>query len=345
MSIFKSLVGVFRRFFGRRAARRLLAQNLPRGLPDRPLLPALPEPRLPDDAPALEFWTIAIGRRKSARLFRVVALPAPPKRLDVLRELTPRPLAPPLRLPERLEIPAPLESALADLGAARPRSLRLDDELRLPVEVDPLKLPADKAPTRTRRVRPRTPLGRAPINFRLRPRHFRLEENSLRPANEGIVPLEMRDTTYRWIPAAFRRRFLELHWMAQQRISFLGPLQYEWFQMWWDGQKREQPGAKEPHDYRRAEDLDWALEQVKEQMLIRRDVEKDESPPKGERMRTLDMGGLPIRAHERKPPSSFMPEKEWIEPAPLPLPPPTVAPAAQEAYLQWRTLVDALEER
>ena len=37
-------------------------------------------------------------------------------------------------------------------------------------------------------------------------------------------------------------------------------------------------------------------------------------------------------------------KKEWIGAA-KPLPPPTVPRMAREAYLQWRTLVDALEER
>jgi hypothetical protein len=39
-----------------------------------------------------------------------------------------------------------------------------------------------------------------------------------------------------------------------------------------------------------------------------------------------------------------VPKTEWVAPA-QPLPPPTVPRMAREAYLQWRTLVDALEER
>jgi hypothetical protein len=330
LNFFRSLLTAIRRFFARRAARKLLAQHLPKGLPQETLLRALPEPRLPDDAPAREFWTIPIGRKAPSRLFRMAALPPPPRKLDVLRELPQHSLEQALRLPKTFEIPAPLVSAIADLGAARPRSLRLDDDLRLPTEIDPLRLPADKAPTKTRRVRPRT-------------RNFRLDENSLHPVNEGIVPLEMRDTTYRWIPPAFRRRWLDLHWMAQDRIAFLAPLQTEWFLMWWDETSDRRPGAKEPYDYVLPTRLDWALEAVKEQMLIRRDVKKDENPPEAQEFYFVEVGH-PIRAHQRKAPSELVPEKEWVEKA-EPLPPTTLPRHAYEAYLQWRTLVDALEER
>ncbi|MFN2549355.1 MAG: hypothetical protein ABR567_18180 [Myxococcales bacterium] len=344
MSVFRSILVAIRRFFGRRAARRLVAQQLPKGLPPGTFQLALPpeKPRLPDDAPAREFWTIPIGRKRAVRLFRIVALPRPLKELSVVRERPERLRLPAVRLPKRLEIPEPLESSLKELGAARPKSFRLDADLRLPTEIDPLRLPADRSPTKTRRVRPRTPLARAPVH-RLRPRNFRLDKKSLKPANEGIVPLEMRDTTYRWVRPAFRRRWLELHWMAQERISFLGPLQYEWFLMWWDAFQKRRPGAREPYDYDLAPELDFALEEVKEQMLIRRDVKKDENPPEEQEFYFVEVG-QPIAAHEHKAPSDLVPKKEWIGVG-EPLPPPTNPRMAREAYLQWRTLVDALEER
>jgi hypothetical protein len=328
MSVLRSILAAFRRFFSRRAARRLLAENAPKGLRDQTLRPALP--RLPDH----ERWTAS---------FRLVALPPPLEKLAVVREIPPRSMARRLRLPKRLEIPPPLESAVKDVGAARPRNFRLDGDLRLPAEIDPLRLAGEKSPTRTRRVRPRTPLARAPIQFRLRPRSFRLDTNSLKPANEGIVPLEMRDTSYRWVRPAFRRRWLELHWMAQERIAFLGPLSYEWFQMWWDQYSELQPGAKEPYEYEPPPEIDWAQEHLKEQMLIRRDVKKDENAPEPQELHAVEVG-VPIAALEHEPLSALIPEKPWVDPA-RPLPPPTVPRMAREAYLQWRTLVDALEER
>lgn len=294
MSLLRGILAVFRHFFSRRAARRLLAENPPKGLRE-------PTLRIDPRGPDRELWT--------APLFRLAALPPPLKKLDVVG----------------------------------PKSFRLDAELRLPAEVDPPVIAAEKPPTRTRRVRPRTPLARAPIQFRFRPRNFRLDRKSLKPANEGIVPLEMRDTSYRWVRPAFRRRWLELPWMARERIAFLGPLSYEWFQMWWDQYSEMQPGAREPYEYVPPEEIGWAQENVKEQMLIRRDVKKDENAPEPQEMYAVEVG-VPIAALEHAPLSALVPKTEWVDPAP-PLPPPTVPRMAREAYLEWRTLVDALEER
>ena len=333
----RRLLAAIRRFFARRAAQKLLALQLPKGLPApaRPFSPELPEP------PPGEYWTVPLYRKQAKKLFRLAALPKPLCRLDVVREPKPRPLHPEVRLPRRLEIAPPLESPVVELGVARPAALNLDAELRLPVEVEPLKLPSDAPPpAKERKVRPRTPLARAPLS-RVKARNFRLDPRSLQPANEGIVPLEPRDTTYRWVRPAFRRRWLDLPWMAQERIRFLGPLQYEWFLMWWDAWNKRRPGAREPYDYDLAPDLDFALEAVKEQMLIRRDVKKDENPPEEQQFYFVEVG-VPMAQHEGKLPP--LPEKQWIG-ADLELPPVTVPRMAREAYLQWRTLVDALEER
>ena len=229
------------------------------------------------------------------------------------------------------------------LGAVRPAALRLDSELRLPVEIDPLRIASDApAPAPERRVRPRTPLARAPVH-RLRTRNFRLDARTGKPANEGIVPLETRDTSLRWVLPAFRREKVDLPWMARERISFLGPLQYEWFLMWWDAYQKRRPGAREPYPYDLALELEFALEAVKEQMLIRRDVKKDESPPEEQEFYSVELG-QPMAAHDSPPISELVPGKQWIEPV-RPLEAPLLDRVAREAYLQWRTLVDALEER
>jgi hypothetical protein len=230
-----------------------------------------------------------------------------------------------------------------ELAVARPRSLRLDAELRLPSEIDPLRVASDApSPVLERRVRPRTPLPRAPLH-RLRQRNFRLDPRSGQAANERILPRETRDTTGCWVLPAFRREKVDLPWMAQERISFLGPLQYEWFLMWWDAHERRRPGGREPTDYVLPEDLDFALEAVKEQMLIRRDVKKDEAPPEAQEFYFVEMA-QPIAAFDMRPLRELVPPKQWIEPA-APLEPPLLDHAVREAYLQWRTLVDALEER
>lgn len=334
--MFRKLLLAIRRFFARRAARKLLAQPLPRGLPApaKPFQPELFEP------PPGEFWTLPLYRKPARKLFRLAALPPLPKKLDVVRVPAARAFELHLKLPDLLEIPEPLPSAVVDLGAARPARFRLDADLRLPVEVDPVQLPADRPPAKERRVRPRTPLPRAPVNFRFRPRHFRLDPQTLHPANEAILPLEPRDTTGRWIPPAFRARFLDLPWMARERIMFLGPLQYEWFLMWWDQFQKYKPGGAEPRDYDLADELAWAMEECKEQMLIRRDVKKDENPPEPEQFFFVEVGH-PIEALEPAPP---VPKPEWHA-WEMRLPEVTVPRLSKDAYLEWRTLMDALEER
>lgn len=177
----------------------------------------------------------------------------------------------------------------------------------------------------------------------LRPSLLRLDAETARPANEGIVPLERRDTTYRWVRPAFRREKLDLPWMAQERIKFLGPMHAEWFQMWWDEAQARRPGGNEPRAYDLPYELELALEQVKEQMLIRRDVKKDESPPEAQEFYFVELG-QPIAALDTPPLTELVPPKQWVQPAEM-LPPLPFGRAARDAYLRWRTLVDALEER
>jgi hypothetical protein len=315
--VFRKLIAALRRFFSRRAARKLLTQQLPRGLPapQRPFQLALRVPRLLD-APPGEFWTLPLGAQairgqRPARLLRLAALP------------------PPLR----------------DLGIAQPACFRLDGEFRLPPEVDPLRISSDApSPAPVRRVRPRTPLPRAPV-WRLRPRNFRLDAGTLRPANEGIVPLEPRDTTFRWVRPAFRSRYLDTPWMARQRF-FQAQHPVELFTAWWFQWVREAPGGKYPATFRNRHERElWnQMEKVKEQMLIRRDVKKDEHPPGVPQLIVREIG-LQIASH--KPPedlAELIPGKEWIEPVRMP-PPLEWENDLREVVLQWRTLVNALEER
>ena len=76
---FRALFGAVRRFFSHRAARRLLALQLPRGLllaaPQQPFRTALRVP-IALDAPPGEYWTLPLGAQairgvRPARLLRL----------------------------------------------------------------------------------------------------------------------------------------------------------------------------------------------------------------------------------------------------------------------------------
>lgn len=307
----RRLLELVRRFFGRRAARRLLATNPPRGLLPAPfrlaLRPGFSEPS-PSEMRALPLGAAVVRGRRPFVLFRLSALPPP----------------------------------LPDLGVARPARFGLDEELRVAIERDPLRVPSDAPPpVPIRRIRPRVPLARAPL-ARFRGRNFRLDAGGI--ANEQILPLDRPDFSWRWLSGAFRRQYVELPWMAKDRIAFLGPLQAEWFVMWWDQEERRKPGGRENVFYELPEELGWQLAEVKEQMLIRRDVKKDEQAPPLQDFVTDRIGEAIASREPQTDLSGLIPKKEWLPPIER-VPPPASENASREAYLQWRTLMDALEER
>jgi len=240
--MFRRLRAALRRYFSRRAARKLLAQRPVRGL--RTVLLAVPR----------------------------------------------------LRLPRRLDLRPPLLSRVRDLGVADLRKFRLD------------------------------PVTHA-------------------PANEDILPQTSRDPTYRWVRPAFRSRFLDLPWMATERIRFLGPLQGEWFAMWWERAVSDRVGPREPFDWYQPHEVYWAMDNCREQMLIRRDVPKDEQAPEEQEWSGPGFEQA-VAAWEQVQLPRMVPEKEWVEIAD----PRALAPAidaargSREAYLRWRTLMHALED-
>lgn len=176
-------------------------------------------------------------------------------------------------------------------------------------------------------------------------RKFRLDPRTHAPANEGVL-LGPADPSYRWIRPEFRRRYLDLPWMARDRIRFLGPMHAEWFLIWWDENIQEGVGPGEPRQWERPQDVDWAMDTCKEQMLIRRDVVKDEEAPAEQEWSAPEIGH-PLVAWDPVPLPELVPPKEWMEIAdPRVLAPaPTRDRAAREAYLQWRTLMESLRER
>jgi hypothetical protein len=250
-----------------------------------------------------------------------------------------------LELPERslttfrpFEPRLPLAYRLRDLGVARPRLFRLDDQLRPPAEVDPLRLPFDAPPpAKPRRVRPRTPLARAPLET-VRTRKFRLG------AIEPVFPPESPPIDWGWVHPDLKREVVDLDWMARERWKFLGPMSSEWFVLWWDQHAKQTPGAREAVPLELPKELDWALEEVKEQMLIRRDVKKDETVLEPGQLKVDDFEGFTMAGMTDEPITNLIPEKPWVDPFVMGEQVQWVA-RTREAYLQWRTLVSALEER
>ncbi len=350
IGLFRSFAASVRRFFAKRAGRRLTALQLPRGLPV-----GLPQAfrtslRMPPcfEPPEGEFWTLplaarAIRGKSPARLFRLAALPPPLRRIDVVRQLRAPALPRAPRLPALLDLAPPLESTVRDLGVVQPALFHLDEELRLPIERDPLRVSSDAPPlAKPRSVRPHLTPARAPLS-RVDPRAFRLDPLTFSPANENATGLKEPYRGLWWVSPQLRREKVDLPWMAQGRIAFLGPLHYEWFSMWWEQNDRRSPGARETLETKQPEQIFWAMQECKEQMLIRRDVGKDENAPEPQELYIIAQG-VAVLAHEPEDLRSLLPEKQWVELS-TPLPPPLWGSAPREAYLQWRTLMDGLEER
>ncbi len=312
MRILAALFSWLRRFVGRRRARALLAQRLPRGLTAPALRPAL---RAPIDPAPDEYGTLLLGA-------------------EVVRGAAPRRL---LRL-------AALPPAQPGSSALRPDRFRLDGDMRLPPERDAARTVADLPPPAPPRrpTRPRTPLPRAPIS-RVDPRAFRLDPRALTLANEDGIPLEPVRLEQTWLRPSFRRELVDPPWMASQRVWGLAPLQAEWFASWWAEHRSRRAGAGEPRVRQPPGRLAELLEQVKEQMLIRSDVAKDEQPPEAARF-AAKKAQPPIAAHAPPEVAQLIPPKAWLG-GPLPWPPlPLTTRHSDEAYFQWRTLMDALGE-
>jgi hypothetical protein len=88
------------------------------------------------------------------------------------------------------------------------------------------------------------------------------------------------------------------------------------------------------------------MDVCKEQMLIRRDVAKDEEAPAEQELSAPEIGH-PLVAWDPVPLPQMVPAKEWVEiadPRAL-LPAPAPERAARESYLEWRTLIESLQER
>jgi hypothetical protein len=87
------------------------------------------------------------------------------------------------------------------------------------------------------------------------------------------------------------------------------------------------------------------MDECKEQMLIRRDVAKDEHAPSPAEAVPPRIGH-PVDAWNAQSLDELIPPREWVETAqPRAMAPfPPLAQARKEAYLRWRTLLDALAD-
>jgi hypothetical protein len=327
--------------------RRLFARRLPPPREQAPTLPpSIPAPRAfePPAPPPLEVAPppAPIAASEPTKL----VAPAPPTRARGPFPPPERSLGALRELPQRRWLePRLLVSRVRDLGVARPRIFGLDDELRTPGEAEPLRLFADAPhPQKERRVRPRTPLARAPLT-RLRTRNFRVDPRTNTSAIEEGLWRATPPIDWGWVHPDLRREVVDLDWMATDRISFLGPTCSEWFILWWDQSQKESPGAREAVLLELPRELDEALDQVKEQMLIRRDVKKDETQLEPAPLKVDgEIEAFTMAAGEDEPITKIIPEKTWVTPEKMES---TVAfeARAREAYLQWRTLIGSLEER
>jgi hypothetical protein len=181
---------------------------------------------------------------------------------------------------------------------------------------------------------------RAPVSL-VDPRAFRLDPRELTWANEDGIPLPSARFDETWLEPAFRRDVVDKPRMTAQRMLGLAPLQAEWFAAWWWQHKAPRQGASGPREFETPSDLPDLMQRVKEQLLIRRDVAKDQQPPEPVSLEP-PRGEPHISAHEPTAVTELLPRKEWLADG-LPWPEPPMAPSAtDEAYFQWRVLMDAL---
>jgi hypothetical protein len=241
------------------------------------------------------------------------------------------------------------------LASGLPRGLdvpRLHAAIRLPREVDADAFTTVQLGAQVVRGEPPRTLLRLPALpppppdlGKARPDRFRLDED-LRLPPERDAALDRRAVDHRWLNPALKREKVDLPWMAQNRLDGLAPRPVEWFVLWWEGTARRRAGAQEAKPWPVPDELYWLMQRVKEQMLIRRDVVKDEQAPSAAEL-SAEVIGHPLVAWEAPPLTDLVPAKEWVEVAdPRALAgAPQFEQAPRDAHLRWRTVVDSLVER
>jgi hypothetical protein len=295
----------------------------------------------------------ALERRPAPGLALHVAGVVSARAFGLDRQFSPRPLRAAAMLerrplPERWGLPPPRLPLLRDLGAARPAALQLDAQGTLPVERELVRLsvsPDGLAP-------PRAPLPSrrpavSPLLARLQLRHFRIDEASGQLANEDLLPPRPQPDACSWLTPEFDRDFCLPRWMVRPRVDHLSATPLELFIWWWLGARALRLGPGEPLEQKQDEQISYMVwNDVKEQMLIRRDVARDETGPQIGDF-SSDESGPQIAAHGTlKDLSVLLPRKQWIERLEI-----STGPVFEEtrpvfdAYVQWCALVQGLAER
>ena len=251
-----------------------------------------------------------------------------------------------------LPVPRPLAVRTAprmlELGAALPARFGLDGDGRVASEREPLLLSSGRAapPRPGRWLRPRAPLAKAPL-WRLRLQNFRIDPATGAPANEGIVASYAPPPRAGFLIPAFDREFCQARWMARSWILFLSALPVELFAWWWLIERLAKSGANLPVESIQPEDISYRVfHDNREQMLIRRDVVRDQEGPGLSTFEIYESKPQILEHASLKRLDQLIPKQEWVVKLSI-----ATEPVFDEsrpvfdAYVQWRTLVNGLEER
>jgi hypothetical protein len=293
----------------------------------------LPEPRgplfniwVPDpefvEPPGAAFHTAPVAYRaleeprwRRARLFALAALPALPH----------------------------------DLGRARPAHFRLDADLRTPAERErprtlgerpPRAPPRPPAPARLRP--PRDP-GRA------EPSRFRLDDDFTLPP-ERIGPAPRKPAQSIGFPARFWTQFVDPGRTLYSTPPFAAPPTSDWTQRHQERVEAQtfggNPEGLYPYEHAEADAIEDAMDEVREQFFLRRDVNRvelsDEEMEVSLERETIERPAMEPLTPEFVPPVTF---EEWQKlDIPLALAVPQGPAPSGEALSLLRTLQQALAE-
>jgi hypothetical protein len=228
---------------------------------------------------------------------------------------------------------------------ARPASFRIDDTGLTPSERDAPETTGDRAPPPApgRYLRPRTPIGRAPLSY-VDGSAFRIDRRTGELPNERIIEARPQPQFPSWYLPDYDRDFYR-RWTPFIRLWGLGPLQNEWFSYWWVEFREAKLGAFYPFPFREDREIKWLIIlRCRAQMMIRRDVKKLETPPElGEFVFWIH--GVGILQHERQLKlGELMERPEWIEITQLGQDRIERLHPWLDAYSDWRALLGGLEE-
>jgi hypothetical protein len=236
---------------------------------------------------------------------------------------------------------------LPELVAARPQSFRIDDEGLVPAERDAPVLFGDRPrpPAPGHFLRKQEPLVRAPI-AQIDGTAFRMDPVTGLLPNESIIEARPQPELPSWYLLDYDRDFYR-RWTPMIDIWALGPLQNEWFSYWWTEFREQALGGFPYFPFREDREIKWLIIlRCKEQMMIRRDVPKLETPPELEDPYVYEIQGIGILQHERLLKLAELIEKPtWVEITRIVREDRGALHPWLDAYSDWRALKSGLEEQ